>query len=65
MDYCGPILGEFYAFVVIDTYSRNPEILITKSANSNFTFHILLSDQMFQMKKRERNQAKPIAQTTM
>jgi len=36
MDYCGPILG-FYGLVIIDTFSRYPEIFLTKKADANFT----------------------------
>jgi len=37
LDYCGPILGKYYALVVIDTYSRYPEIFFTTKADGQFT----------------------------
>ncbi|MEO0454924.1 MAG: RNase H-like domain-containing protein, partial [Verrucomicrobiota bacterium] len=36
-DYAGPFLRKYYLLVVIDTYSRWPEVFITESANASFT----------------------------
>ena len=36
-DYCGPFLGKYYALVVIDSFSRWPEVFLTTSANADFT----------------------------
>jgi len=37
VDYCGPFLGKFYALVVIDSYSRYPEVFLTTSASAHFS----------------------------
>ena len=37
MDYCGPFLGRFYALVLVDAFSRFPEVFITTSATATFT----------------------------
>lgn len=36
-DYCGPFLNQYYALVIEDSYSKYPEIFLTKSANAAFT----------------------------
>ena len=36
-DYCGPFLKKYYALIVIDSYSKWPEIFWTSSASSQFT----------------------------
>jgi putative transposase len=36
-DYCGPFLGKFYALVIIDSYSKWPEVILTNSATAEFT----------------------------
>ena len=40
-DYCGPFLGKYYALVVIDSYSRWPEVFITSTADADFTQRVL------------------------
>ena len=37
MDYCGPLLQEYYALIIIDTFSKYPEIFITKISTADFT----------------------------
>ncbi len=37
VDYCGPLLGQYYALVVEDSYSKYPEVYFTKSATAEFT----------------------------
>lgn len=41
IDYCGPFLGKYYALVVIDSYSKWPEVFFTTSASSTFTIQAL------------------------
>lgn len=41
MDYCGPFLQNYHALVVIDSYSKWPEVFLTKSANADFTMKAL------------------------
>ena len=41
MDYCGPFFGSYYALVVIDAYSKWPEVFLTHSASSDFTMTAL------------------------
>ena len=36
-DYCGPFLDKYYALIIIDSYSRWPEVYFTTSANADFT----------------------------
>ncbi|GAA56018.1 hypothetical protein CLF_109660, partial [Clonorchis sinensis] len=36
-DYCGPFLGKYYALIVIDAYSRWPEVFLTMSPSAEFT----------------------------
>lgn len=36
-DYCGPFLGKYYALIVIDAYSRWPEVFLTSSPSAEFT----------------------------
>ena len=36
-DYCGPFLGQHYALIVEDAYSRYPDVFITTSPTANFT----------------------------
>ncbi|CAH8647132.1 unnamed protein product [Schistosoma intercalatum] len=40
-DYCGPFLGKYYALVVIDSFSKRPEVFFTTSSNSDFTIQAL------------------------
>lgn len=40
-DYCGPFLGKYYALVVIDSYSKWPEVFFTTTATANFTITAL------------------------
>ena len=40
-DYCGPFLNNFYALVVIDSYSKWPEVFFTKSPCADFTIQAL------------------------
>ena len=41
MDYCGPFLGRYYALVLIDSFSKWPEVFLTESASSDFTIKAL------------------------
>jgi len=36
-DYCGPFLDRYYALIVIDSFSKYPEVFLTQSASSEFT----------------------------
>jgi len=36
-DYCGPFLSKYYCLIIIDSYSRYPEIFITTRADADFT----------------------------
>ena len=36
-DYCGPFLNKFYALVVVDSYSRWPEVYFTTHPTAKFT----------------------------
>ncbi|KER29820.1 hypothetical protein T265_03616 [Opisthorchis viverrini] len=36
-DYCGPFLGKYYALIIIDAYSRWPEVFLTTSPSAEFT----------------------------
>ena len=40
-DYCGPFLNGIYALVVIDSYSKWPEVFFTKTPTAEFTMHAL------------------------
>jgi transposase InsO family protein len=40
-DYCGPFLNGTYALVVIDSYSKWPEVFFTNSPTAEFTIHAL------------------------
>ncbi|CAH8499798.1 unnamed protein product [Schistosoma intercalatum] len=40
-DYCGPFLGKYYEVVVIDSFSKWPEVFFTTSPNSDFTIQAL------------------------
>ena len=40
-DYCGPFLDKYYALIVIDSYSKWPEVYFTTSATAEFTIHAL------------------------
>ena len=37
MDYCGPFLNRYYALVIIDSYSKWPEVFFTEHPTANFT----------------------------
>lgn len=37
IDYCDPLLGKYYALVIIDCFSRFPEIFLTTNASATFT----------------------------
>jgi hypothetical protein len=36
-DYCGPFLNKYYALIVVDTFSKYPEVFITENATADFT----------------------------
>jgi len=36
-DYCGPFLGKYYALVIIDSFSRWPEVFLTTNPTAEFT----------------------------
>ena len=36
-DYCGPLLGQYYALVIEDSFSKFPEVFLTTSATADFT----------------------------
>ena len=36
-DYCGPLLGGYYALVVEDAFSKFPEVFLTRSPTAEFT----------------------------
>jgi len=36
-DYCGPFVSKYYALIIIDSFSKYPEVFLTTTANSNFT----------------------------
>nr|CAH8830390.1 unnamed protein product [Trichobilharzia regenti]CAH8830393.1 unnamed protein product [Trichobilharzia regenti] len=40
-DHCGPYLISCYALVIVDSYSRWPEVIITDSPNAKFTHRAL------------------------
>ena len=40
-DYCGPFINGVYALVVIDSFSKWPEVFFRKSASAEFTIHAL------------------------
>ncbi|MBM6549387.1 DDE-type integrase/transposase/recombinase, partial [Streptococcus dysgalactiae] len=40
-DYCGPFLQKYYALVVIDSYSKWPEVMFTEKPNAEFTMRAL------------------------
>ena len=40
-DYCGPFIGNYYALIIIDSYSRWPEVYFTRTPNSDFTMQAL------------------------
>ena len=37
VDYCGPFLGQHYALVIEDSFSKYPEVFLTTSATAAFT----------------------------
>ena len=37
VDYCGPFLGKYYALVIIDSYSKWPEVFLTDSNSAEFS----------------------------
>ncbi|MBM6549361.1 RNase H-like domain-containing protein, partial [Streptococcus dysgalactiae] len=41
MDYCGPFLQKYYALVVIDSYSKWPEVMFTDRPSAEFTIRAL------------------------
>lgn len=41
VDYCGPFLNSYYGLVVIDSYSKYPEVFYTKSMDTAFTIKAL------------------------
>jgi hypothetical protein len=36
-DYCGPFLGRYFALIVIDSFSKWPEVFLTTTTTSTFT----------------------------
>jgi len=42
-DYCGPLVGGYYALVVEDAYSKFPEVFLTRHATADFTRKALQS----------------------
>ena len=36
-DYCGPFLNKYYALVIVDAFSRFPEVFLTTDISANFT----------------------------
>lgn len=36
-DYCGPFLGQYFALIIEDSYSKFPEVFLTKGATAEFT----------------------------
>ena len=36
-DYCGPFIGRYYALIIIDSYSKWPEVMLTMNASADFT----------------------------
>lgn len=36
VDFCGPFLSQYEALVIIDAYSKWPEVFLTKTANADF-----------------------------
>ena len=43
MDYAGPFMGEYYCLVLIDSFSKWPEVFLTKKADAAFTERCLRS----------------------
>ena len=43
IDYAGPFLNKYYCLVLIDSYSKWPEVYLTKNANAAFTERCLRS----------------------
>ena len=41
VDYCGPFFGQYYALIIGDSYSKFPEVFLTKEATADFTKHAL------------------------
>jgi transposase InsO family protein len=41
IDYCGPFLQKYYALVIIDSYSKWPEVFFTEHMTANFTMQAL------------------------
>jgi transposase InsO family protein len=41
IDFCGPFLNKYYALVLIDSYSKWPEVFLTTHATSTFTIRAL------------------------
>ena len=40
-DYCGPFLNQYYALVIIDSYSKWPEVFLTNTPTTAFTMQVL------------------------
>jgi hypothetical protein len=40
-DYCGPFLGKYYALIIIDSFSKWPEVFFTTNPNAEFTMQAL------------------------
>ncbi|VDP67654.1 unnamed protein product [Echinostoma caproni] len=41
VDYCGPFFNKYYALVIVDSYSRWPEVYFTTTPSSEFTIRAL------------------------
>ena len=41
IDFCGPFLDKYHAFIISDTYSKWPEVFVTHTANSTFVITAL------------------------
>jgi transposase InsO family protein len=41
IDYCGPFLQKYFALVIIDSYSKWPEVFFTEKPNAEFTMLVL------------------------
>ncbi|WP_353806028.1 integrase catalytic domain-containing protein [Acinetobacter baumannii] len=40
-DYCGPFLSKYYALIIVDSYSKWPEVIFTTSFTAEFTTQAL------------------------
>jgi len=40
-DFCGPFLGKYHALVIIDAYSKYPEVFLTEKSDTNFVIKVL------------------------